>query len=85
MVNPTGAGEDKVTILIKKFDQRFGSEPGSNPISMPLQLGGNVTSYGIHVFVDCSNIIIGFYDEVKLSCHLSTQALAKKCPFHFAR
>ena len=86
MVNPTGAGEDKVAVLIKKLDQRFGSEPGSlanNPISTPLQLGGNVTSYGIHVFVDCSNIIIGFYDEVKLWRRLSAQALAKKKPFSF--
>ncbi len=37
----------------------------------------------IHIFVDLSNITIGFYDRLKLNCGISVQRKMKASPFFF--
>jgi hypothetical protein len=48
-----------------------------------LQYGGNIAHDGIHVFVDSSNIAIGFYDALKLARGLPIRSYTKRAPLSF--
>ena len=79
------ASEQKAK-LVKKLLRKFGPEPGSLLKSDPalaLLTSGNTSLDGIHVFVDCSNIIIGFYNRIKASRGLHEKAHIKTPPISY--
>jgi hypothetical protein len=66
-----GTIEEKKGRLLRKLKKRFlmGSD----------QLGYNDQD-GIHIFVDCSNIIIGFYNALKIGRGYNIRAYSKQVP-----
>jgi hypothetical protein len=79
------ASEQKAK-LVKKLLRKFGPEPGSllkSDPTLPLLPSGNTSPDGIHVFVDCSNIIIGFYNRIKASRGLHEKAHIKTPPMSY--
>ncbi|TAQ85091.1 hypothetical protein B7494_g6569 [Chlorociboria aeruginascens] len=62
-------------ILINKLTQKFDSEMES-PLPRTLE--------GIHIFVDCSNIVIGFYNALKMSRGIHPHAFVKQPPLSFS-
>jgi hypothetical protein len=42
--------------------------------------GGSLNDKGIHVFVDCSNIVIGFYNELKIKRGLNVRTVTRVSP-----
>ncbi|KAF4627538.1 hypothetical protein G7Y89_g10618 [Cudoniella acicularis] len=69
---------EKKARIIKKLLQRNLLQPLTNTASVISQWGGNHDPNGIHVFVDLSNIIIGFYTQLKLDRGLPKNALFKQ-------
>ncbi|KAL8695244.1 MAG: hypothetical protein Q9218_000282 [Villophora microphyllina] len=80
------AAAKKKEKLMKKLEERFIEDrdffTGINMI--PSMLMDNTgTKEGIHVFVDASNIMIGFHDTLKLSRGLTLQSRFRRQPFSF--
>lgn len=69
-IHPRTADEKKAE-LMRKLKARF--EVASDSL-------GNKDPNGIHVFVDCSNIIIGFYNVLKLKRGYNVRAYITKAP-----
>lgn len=63
--------EEKKERLIRKLKKGFG---------LKLESLGNKDQDGIHVFVDCSNIIIGFYNTLKIRRGYNIRAYTKQAP-----
>ncbi|KAI4288025.1 MAG: hypothetical protein L6R35_002711 [Caloplaca aegaea] len=95
--NPRPAPADHIALvvaaakkdrLMKKLKEQFiGDRPSLNSLSTrtftsPDNTG---TREGIHVFVDASNIMIGFHDSLKLSRGLPLQARIRRQPLSFDR
>jgi hypothetical protein len=61
--------EEKYAKLVKKLQQTFSSESDALTKMKANQVmeeyGGNNSPDGLHVFVDCSNIVIGFVNDLK--------------------
>jgi hypothetical protein len=66
--------------LVKKLLRRF---PDESDISNSISHVGNKDDDGIHVFVDCSNIIIGFYNRLKYNRKISPVAYVRQPPFSY--
>jgi hypothetical protein len=76
---------EKKARLIRRLQEKFGVsalEHFDLPRSL-LQYGGNIADDGIHVFVDSSNISIGFYDALKLARGLPIRTHTKRAPLSF--
>ncbi|KAI4157582.1 MAG: hypothetical protein L6R39_000652 [Caloplaca ligustica] len=74
--------------LLRKLKDRFVDDrPFLNSISMKTFTSADNTGTreGIHVFVDASNIMIGFHDSLKLSRGLPLQARTRAQPLSFDR
>ena len=74
--------QEKKSRLIRRLGEKFGVS-SLQYFDLPrslLQYGGNVTDDGIHVFVDSSNIAIGFSDALKLARGLPIHAYTKRAP-----
>lgn len=69
--------------IIKKMLTHFQYMNESRTIPLSLSQLGAVTVPGIHVFVDLSNIVIGFYTRIKLNRGLHEKAHVKNPPFSF--
>jgi hypothetical protein len=77
--------QEKKARLIRRLGENFGVsflQYFDLPRSL-LQYGGNDAGDGIHVFVDSSNIVIGFYDALKLARGLPIKAYTKRAPLSF--
>ncbi|RDW67966.1 hypothetical protein BP6252_09362 [Coleophoma cylindrospora] len=73
--------EDKKARLLKKIVAQFGSNDNSihrNPSTS--EWAGIVPGEGIHVFVDCSNIIIGLFEALKRIRGLNPNTPLLKAP-----
>jgi hypothetical protein len=66
--------------LVKKLLKKFPEELG---IVNSISRLGNKNDDGIHIFVDCSNIVIGFYNRLKYNRKISTAAYFKQPPFSY--
>ena len=65
---------EKQAKLVQKLKQRINSYNGElNHIK--------TASDGIHVFVDCSNIVIGFADALEIARGYNVKAYTKQAPF----
>ena len=76
---------EKRARLIRRLEEKFGVSAPQHfdlPRSL-LQYGGNIADDGIHVFVDSSNIAIGFYNALKLARGLPVRAYTKRAPLSF--
>ncbi|KAL8677340.1 MAG: hypothetical protein Q9186_006230 [Xanthomendoza sp. 1 TL-2023] len=72
--------------LIRKIKERFVDDRQflTNATMMPFTVTDNTgTKEGIHVFVDASNIMIGFHDSLKLSRGLTLQSRMPRQPLSF--
>ncbi|KAL8862530.1 MAG: hypothetical protein Q9178_001028 [Gyalolechia marmorata] len=72
--------------LIRKIKERFIDDRQflTNTTMMPFSVTDNTgTTEGIHVFVDASNIMIGFHDSLKLSRGLTLQTRTRRQPLSF--
>ncbi|KAL8915525.1 MAG: hypothetical protein Q9171_000090 [Xanthocarpia ochracea] len=72
--------------LIQKIKERFIDDRQflTNATMMPFSMADNTgTTEGIHVFVDASNIMIGFHDSLKLSRGLTLQTRIRRQPLSF--
>ncbi|KAL8674501.1 MAG: hypothetical protein Q9168_001093 [Polycauliona sp. 1 TL-2023] len=72
--------------LIRKIKERFIEDRQylSNASMAPFSAADNVgTREGIHVFVDASNIMIGFHDSLKLSRGMTLQTRIRRQPISF--
>jgi hypothetical protein len=77
--------EEKMDRLVRRLEEKFGPTILMH-VDFPRglrQYGGNDAADGIHVFVDSSNIVIGFYDALKLARGLETVACTKRAPISF--
>jgi hypothetical protein len=77
--------QEKKARLIRRLGERFGVSFLQH-LDLPrslLQYGGNTTDDGIHVFVDSSNIAIGFYGALKVARGLPIRAYTKRSPLSF--
>ncbi|KUJ14782.1 uncharacterized protein LY89DRAFT_720253 [Mollisia scopiformis] len=79
--------EQKVK-LVKRLARRFLQE--AKLLKTPeaiINNGGNIHPKGVHVFVDLSNIVIGFYERIKINRvhagRLHPNAYTKQPPFSF--
>lgn len=82
--------EEKRAKLVKELLRKFGAGHTSlmHNISAcrPLQnlpFGEELSPSGIHVFVDCSNIVIGFQQALKMARKINIRAFVKQPPFSF--
>ena len=79
--------EEKRVKLCKKLRKKFNDAPnslmGTDIINALTNWGGNESKEGIHVFVDCSNITIGFYNALKLSRNMSISSRIKTPPISY--
>ncbi|KAK0113805.1 hypothetical protein ONS95_014054 [Cadophora gregata] len=66
--------------LIRKLAEQFSAE---TRISKALSRLGTTYPKGIHVFVDLSNIIIGFFNRLKFNRNIPLVARIKQPPFAF--
>lgn len=60
--------KEKYAKLVRKLQKAYGGESDlvqMKPEQAALQYGVNNNPHGLHIFVDCSNIVIGFIDELK--------------------
>jgi hypothetical protein len=73
------ANEQKAK-LVKKLLKKF---PGESDIVNSISRLGNKLDDGIHIFVDCSNIVIGFYNRLKWNRKISTAAYVKQPPISY--
>jgi hypothetical protein len=80
LINLTGK-----TRLVRRLGEKlgFGLLQHFDLSKSLLQYGGNADDGGIHVFVDSSNIAIGFYDALKLARGLPFKAYTKRAPLPF--
>lgn len=73
--------KEKYAKLVKKLQRIFGPESDAlvhmKPDQAGKEYGGNSSPDGIHVFVDCSNIVIGFLDELKRKRGMNVHRPAK--------
>ncbi len=77
--------QEKKARLIRRLGEKFGVS-FLQYLDLPrslVQYGGNIVDDGIHVFVDSSNIAIGFYDALKLARGLPIRAYTKRAPLSF--
>ncbi|KAL8928506.1 MAG: hypothetical protein Q9208_001740 [Pyrenodesmia sp. 3 TL-2023] len=82
------AGAAKKERLMTKLKERFGNDrPFLMSLSMRSLDTADITGAkeGIHVFVDASNIMIGFHDAIKVSRGLPLQAHIRRQPLSFDR
>ena len=73
-------------LLISKLRDRFPEEKKylkSKGLTEPTFTTLNVSNIGIHVFIDISNISIGFHDCLKLARGYSRDARVKRIPMNF--
>jgi hypothetical protein len=79
------ANEQKAK-LVKQLAMRYNTEPalGTNPAHIITRLGRAIDKDGIHIFVDLSNICIGFYNQLKLNRGLRRDARIKQPPFSYS-
>ena len=72
--------------LVKKLRNHFGTELAlkADPVQIIAKLGRGTSSNGIHVFVDLSNIAIGFYHRLKFNRGIRKEAYVKQPPFSFS-
>ena len=76
----TLTAKEQKTRLIKKLAEQFSHE---NKITRALSHLGTTDPNGIHVFVDLSNIIIGFFNRLKFNRNIPLAARIKQPPFAF--
>ncbi|KAL8735522.1 MAG: hypothetical protein Q9166_000690 [cf. Caloplaca sp. 2 TL-2023] len=72
--------------LIRKVKERFTDDRQfiTNATMVPFTVADNAgTREGIHVFVDASNIMIGFHDSLKLLRGLTLQSRIRRQPLSF--
>ncbi|KAI4245774.1 MAG: hypothetical protein L6R40_002302 [Gallowayella cf. fulva] len=72
--------------LIRKIKERFIDDRQflTNATMVPFTVSDNTgVEEGIHVFVDASNIMIGFHDSLKLSRGLTIQSRMRRQPLSF--
>lgn len=72
--------------LIRKIKERFIEDRPflTNAAMVPFSVADNTgTREGIHVFVDASNIMIGFHDSLKLSRGMTLQTRIRRQPISF--
>jgi len=77
--------QEKKARFIRRLRETFGVSALQHfdlPRSLS-QYGGNIADDGIHVFVDSSNIVIGFTDALKLARGLPIRAYTKRAPLSF--
>ena len=67
--------------LINKMLKRFPEE--SSDISKAMSRLGNKAEAGIHIFVDSSNIVIGFYNQLKYNRNINQGAYVKQPPISY--
>ncbi|KAH7382912.1 hypothetical protein BKA64DRAFT_172585 [Cadophora sp. MPI-SDFR-AT-0126] len=72
--------KDQKAKLIKKLAKQFSQETN---ITKALSQLGTTDPNGIHVFVDLSNIIIGFFNRLKFDRRIPSAARIKQPPFAF--
>jgi hypothetical protein len=72
--------------LVKKLAMQHSTESAlrTNPAHIINALGGKVDQDGLHIFVDLSNITIGFYNKLKLNRGLRRDAYIKQPPFSYS-
>jgi hypothetical protein len=73
----------KMDILVRKLRWLFENEQtllNTNPGLAVRFFGGNNSPDGIHVFVDCSNIVIGFHDTLKVKRGINLKAYTTSAP-----
>lgn len=80
--------EERKAVLVRRLMKDFTFGPASNitkgnAAQLATQNGGNMAEDGIHVFIDASNIVIGFYDAVKTARGLSKNAYTSRPPIDF--
>lgn len=79
--------EEKKAELVRKVIQKIGVEPGSlivtDPVLAATQVAGNISGVGVHIFVDGSNIIIGFQDRLKKVRGMSKYTLTNRPPISY--
>jgi hypothetical protein len=66
--------------LVKKLLRRF---PGETDVVNSISRIGNKDNDGIHIFVDCSNIVIGFYNRLKHNRKISPVAYVRQPPISY--
>ncbi|KAL8713889.1 MAG: hypothetical protein Q9220_002035 [cf. Caloplaca sp. 1 TL-2023] len=69
--------------LIRKVRERFISDRAFLPPNLSPSPSTNHSNDGIHIFVDASNILIGFHDCLKLSRGLHIHSRFRRHPFSF--
>ncbi|KAI4197676.1 MAG: hypothetical protein LQ348_002121 [Seirophora lacunosa] len=81
------AAAKKDRLMTKLKAQFIDDRPFLNSLSMRTftSFDNTGTKEGIHVFVDASNIMIGFHDSLKLSRGLPLQARIRRQPLSFDR
>jgi len=67
--------------LVKKLLRKFPQE--SSDISNAISQLGNRNDHGIHIFVDCSNIVIGFYNQLRYNRNINPAAYVKQPPISY--
>lgn len=79
--------EEKKALLVRKLMRDFAAGSMSllhvNASRVASSFGGNTSSNGLHVFVDASNIVIGFWNALKLARGMSKHEFTKRAPFDF--
>ncbi|PVH87905.1 hypothetical protein DL98DRAFT_648813 [Cadophora sp. DSE1049] len=76
----TLTAKEQKTKLIKKLAEQFSQE---TKITRALSQLGTTDPKGIHVFVDLSNIIIGFFNRLRFNRNIPSAARIKQPPFAF--
>ncbi|KAM3072053.1 hypothetical protein ACMFMG_008514 [Clarireedia jacksonii] len=74
--------EQKQTEIIHKLTKRFRVHENFLLRSGP-RLGTIVGDDAVHVFVDCSNVVLGFYDALKRARSVPETARVRASPFSF--
>ncbi|KAL8950229.1 MAG: hypothetical protein Q9222_003718, partial [Ikaeria aurantiellina] len=69
--------------LIRRIRERFVSDRPFLPPNASLTPSTTLANEGIHIFVDASNILIGFHDSLKLSRGLPIHSRFRRHPFSF--
>ncbi|KAE9369422.1 hypothetical protein N431DRAFT_560249 [Stipitochalara longipes BDJ] len=67
--------------LVKKLLRKFPEE--SPDISNSISRLGNKNDDGIHIFVDCSNIVIGFYNQLRHNRNINPAAYVRQPPISY--
>jgi len=66
--------------IVSKMMERF---PEESDVTNSISQLGNQSEDGIHIFVDCSNIVIGFYNRLKYNRKISQVAYVKQPPISY--